>query len=155
MPDPTPATANAVFSAASTMAMLAWVALAASLFVPPTRRWTWRATGVLLPALFALVYVAALTVGVRGGDPAGGFGSIAAVRALFANDFSLTAGWVHYLAFDLFVGTWIARTGVAGGVPRLLLLLCLALTFVVGPAGLLAYLALRAVAGPRRWDGLG
>ena len=38
----------------------------------------------------------------------GGFGSIAEVRALFMSDPVLVAGWVHYLAFDLFIGTWIA-----------------------------------------------
>jgi hypothetical protein len=74
---------------------------------------------------------------------------VSEVRALFANDFALTAGWVHYLAFDLFVGTWIARTGLEAGLPRPLLLPCLALTFMLGPAGLLAYLLLRAVAGRR------
>ena len=49
----------------------------------------------------------------------GGFGSIAEVRALFANDSALAAGWLHYLAFDLFVGAWIAREGPGLGRPRL------------------------------------
>lgn len=150
MPFPAPA----LFSAASTAALLAWVALAAALFVPAARRWTWRVTGVLLPALLAVGYVGALAAGVRGGDPRGGFGSIAAVRALFANDYALTAGWLHYLAFDLFVGTAVARAGLTAGVNRLLLLPCLALTFLVGPAGLLAYLLLRLAAGPRTWEPL-
>ena len=149
-----PVSPAALFSAASTAALPAWVALAASLFLPAARRWTWRVTGVLLPALLAVGYVAALAAGVRGGDPDGGFGSIAAVRALFANDYALTAGWLHYLAFDLFVGTAIARAGVTAGVNRLLLVPCLALTFFAGPAGLLAYLVLRAAAGPRTWETL-
>ncbi|HEY0777333.1 MAG TPA: abscisic acid-deficient protein Aba4 family protein, partial [Gemmatirosa sp.] len=55
---------------------------------------------------------------------------------------------------DLVVGTAIARAGLAAAVPRWLLLPCLALTFVVGPAGLLAFLVIRLVvgrvAGPRR-----
>ncbi len=143
-----------LFSSASTAALLAWLALVASLFVPAARRWTWRVTGVLLPAVFGAAYVAALAAGVRGGDPAGGFGSVAAVRALFADDFALTAGWLHYLAFDLVVGTAIARAGLGAGVPRPLLLPCLALTFLVGPAGLVAYLLLRAAAGRRSWEPL-
>ena len=138
----------ALFGAANTLALAAWVGLALTLVVPRLRPQGWRATGVLLPALLAAAYVAALAAGVRGGA-AGGFGSIGEVRALFANDWALAAGWVHYLAFDLVVGTWIARTGVAAGVPRLLLLPCLALTFLVGPAGLLAYLLLRAAVARR------
>ena len=39
----------------------------------------------------------------------GGFGSLAEVRQLFERPGLLAAGWLHYLAFDLFVGTWIAR----------------------------------------------
>ena len=81
-----------------------------------------------------------------GATPGGGFGSIAQVRALFANDAALTAGWFHYLAFDLFVGTWIAPEGLAAGVLPIVLVLCLLLTFLFGPAGLLLFLALRLVA---------
>src|SRR3546814_9733804 len=56
----------------------------------------------------------------------------------------LTAGWYHYLAFDLFVGTWIAREGMRLNMPRLLLVPCFALTFWFGPAGLLVFFGLRA-----------
>jgi hypothetical protein len=147
MPTTDPAAA-ALFGAASTVAMGGWVLLVLTLFVPRLRSAGWRVTGLGLPLLFALAYVVALVAGVRGGA-GGGFGSVAEVRALFANDLALTAGWVHYLAFDLFVGTWIARTGIEAGVPRLLLLPCLALTFLAGPAGLLLYLLLRAVTARR------
>ena len=75
--------------------------------------------------------------------PNGGFGSVAQVRNLFASDAALVAGWLHYLAFDLFVGTWIVRTGLAERLPRLLLLICLPATFLFGPAGLLIFFGLR------------
>ena len=38
-----------------------------------------------------------------------GFNSIAQVRALFSVDRALVAGWIHYLAFDLFIGSWEVR----------------------------------------------
>lgn len=56
----------------------------------------------------------------------------------------LLAGWLHFLAFDLFVGAWQVRTARRDALPRLLVVPCLALTFLFGPAGLLAFLALRA-----------
>lgn len=146
---PPVAGAAALFGAAGTAALLGWVALALTLAAPPVRRWGWRVTGVALPGVLAVAYVAALATAIRGGA-VGGFGSIAEVRALFANDWALTGGWVHYLAFDLMVGTWIARTGVEAGVPRLLLVPCLVLTFLAGPAGLLLYLVLRAPGALRR-----
>ncbi len=39
----------------------------------------------------------------------GGFGSLAEVALLFSNPHILLAGWIHYLAFDLFIGGWEVR----------------------------------------------
>lgn len=138
------------FSTGSTLALLCWLALALSLFVAPMRVWTWRTTSLIVPALLAIAYVVLIAAG-WGQAPDGGFGSIEQVRALFADDAALTAGWLHYLAFDLFVGTWIARTGLAEAVHPLLLVPCLALTFLFGPAGLLLFLILR-IALARKGD---
>ena len=52
-------------------------------------------------------------------------------------------GWVHYLAFDLFVGLWIARDADAKGFSRLLQAPILFATFMAGPLGLLLWLAIR------------
>lgn len=123
------------FRSGNLLALLGWLALAAS---PPGRRWTprvWQLTGWALPLLLALGYVA-LLLGHWG---PGGFGSLAEVRQLFERPGLLAAGWLHYLAFDLFVGTWIARDAAQRGLPHLAVLPCLALTFLFGPAGLLAY----------------
>jgi hypothetical protein len=137
---------DTAFAIANGVALPAWLALAAS---PPAARWTpwtWRITGRVLPLAYALAYVVLLLTA----PPAegGGFGSIAQVRALFSVDAALTAGWIHYLAFDLFVGTWIARSAARIGLPHLATIPLLALTFLFGPAGLLAFFALRAVLRP-------
>ncbi len=137
---------DTVFAVASGLALPAWLALAAS---PPAARWTpwtWRITGRVLPLAYALAYVVLLLTAPAA--EGGGFGSIAQVRALFAVDAALAAGWLHYLAFDLFVGTWIARRSAALGLPWLAVVPLLALTFLFGPAGLLAFFALRAVLRP-------
>jgi hypothetical protein len=128
------------FRAGNALALLGWIALALS---PPSRSWTagvWRVTGWWLPLVLAIGYAALIALNWGGAD--GGFGSLPQVRALFANDGLLAAGWLHYLAFDLFVGTWIARQGAERGIPHALLLPCFALTFLFGPVGLLAFAAL-------------
>jgi len=131
------------FSLAGLAAMAGWLGLLVSLFIKAARPAAWTAAQVLIPALLAAGYVL-LIVGGRGAfAEGGGFGSIEEVRLLFANDSALAAGWLHYLAFDLFVGAWIARDGATRGVPALLVLPCLPLTFLFGPAGLLLYFALR------------
>lgn len=138
--------APALFAACNAIALVAWLALAASLFAPGVRLSIWRITGVALPALFAVAYVGSLSAGLAAGGE-GGFGSIPAVRALFANDHALTAGWIHYLAFDLIVGTLIARDGAEAKLGALFILPSLALTFLFGPAGLLLHVVIRAAKG--------
>jgi Domain of unknown function (DUF4281) len=134
-----------VFRLGNGLALLGWVLLAAS---PAGARWApWarRLAGRVLPLLFAVVYVALL---VQHWPAEGGFGSVAQVQALFAVPGALVAGWLHYLAFDLFVGAWIAERGAALGLPHWQLVPLLLLTFMFGPAGLLAFFALRAVRRP-------
>jgi hypothetical protein len=136
---------DTVFQGANSVALLAWLALLAS---PPSVRWARsvrRFSGRLVPLALALLYVALLALHWRG---QGGFGTLAEVRALFDVPGLLAAGWVHYLAFDLFVGAWIAERGAALGLPHWQLVPVLVLTFLFGPAGLLAFFGLRALHRP-------
>lgn len=130
-----------VFSLANGLALPCWLALALS--PAGTRRapLVRRVAGRVVPLIFALVYVV-LFAATGLGD--GGFESLAAVRRLFAVPELLAAGWLHYLAFDLFVGSWIAERAGALGIPHLALVPLLALTFLFGPAGLLAFALMRA-----------
>lgn len=66
-------------------------------------------------------------------------------RRLFKSNAGLLAGWAHYLAFDLFVGVWIYRTGLAEKRSTRLPLL---LTFLAGPLGLLVFLVQRGLRRP-------
>jgi Domain of unknown function (DUF4281) len=141
---------DTVFQAANSAALLGWLAL---LLSPPSVRWApsvWRFSGRLLPLAFSVLYVAMLAAHWRG---QGGFGSAAEVRALFDVPGLLVAGWVHYLAFDLFVGAWIAERGAGLALPHWQLVPVLLLTFMFGPAGLLAFVLLRALRRPAslRW----
>jgi hypothetical protein len=133
-----------VFGAAGPLAILGWLALLLSLIAPAVRRPAQTAARLLIPAVLGVGYVVLLAQG-WGGAPGAGFGSIEQVRALFSVDAALAAGWLHYLAFDLFVGSWIVEDGLARGINRFALIPCLALTFLFGPAGFLLYLGLRLV----------
>ena len=108
-----PATA---FSLAGLLAMVGWAGCCSSLFVKAARPMP-GPRPIVVPALLAVAYVLLIQEGMRAAE-GGGFGSIDEVRALFANNSALAAGWLHYLAFDLFVGTWIAREGPRRRRPR-------------------------------------
>jgi hypothetical protein len=132
-----------IFEYGNLFALSGWAALLVALFLPPARKAALIWAGLLVPALFGVAYVALLA---SAKDAHGGFNSIAQVRSLFQSDGALTAGWFHYLAFDLFVGTWIVREGVeriASPVIRIVLIPVLGLTFMFGPAGFLLFTLLR------------
>lgn len=136
---------ESTFSFANGAALVGWLVLLAS---PPSARWAAagrRFAGLWLPTALAALYTA-LVVAHWGGD--GGFGSLAEVRLLFERPGLLLAGWVHYLAFDLVVGGWIARRAAAIGVPHWQVVPVLVLTFLFGPAGWLAFAVLVALRRP-------
>ena len=130
--------AESLFSVASSMVLPGWLLL---VLLP---RWRYSAgliAGVLIPALLGVLYAFLIIRYMSAGE--GGFGSLAEVRSLFENDHLLLAGWIHYLAFDLFIGAWEVRDARRQGVHHLVVIPCLALTFVLGPIGLLLYLVVR------------
>jgi hypothetical protein len=74
---------------------------------------------------------------------AGDFLSIEGIRSLFASDGGIVIGWTHYLAFDLFIGQWIAKDADHKGVSRIAQVPVLILTLLAGPIGLLVWLIVR------------
>ena len=129
-----------LFSAANSLAMAGWLAL---LIAPRARLANWWIAGLGLPITLAGLYAVLLAIHAPGAE--GGFSSLAGVTALFATPGVLLAGWVHYLAFDLFIGAWICRRGAAEGMNSWAVRTCLPPTFLAGPIGLLLFLAIRAV----------
>ena len=73
----------------------------------------------------------------------GDFLSIGGIRALFASDAGIVIGWTHYLAFDLFIGQWIAKDADHKGFSRIMQAPFLLLTLLAGPIGLLIWLVMR------------
>ncbi len=107
----------------------------------PRWRWTQRLATFVVPLLLGGMYAALLVHGGR--VMGGGYGSLAQVARLFTSQDLLLAGWVHYLAFDLFTGAWQARDALRLGLSQWLVAPCLVVTFLLGPVGLSLYLLLR------------
>jgi Domain of unknown function (DUF4281) len=128
-----------IFKACTLLATAGWLGL---IFLPRRPR-VRTFTGIVIPAVIGVLYVGAFALSLRDAVAGGGFGSLDAVALLFQNRWALLAGWIHYLAFDLFVGTWIVRDATERRVLHPLLVPLLVLTFLLGPAGLLGYLLLR------------
>jgi Domain of unknown function (DUF4281) len=149
---------DAIFGYANLWAMLCWLVLAAA----PKRE-------IILPYIFyfgcgllALSYAGLIIPLMAGWISDGGlpgrdspdFTTLSGVMALFDSPGGATIGWIHYLAFDLFVGIWIARNADRRGIHRLVQLPVLFATLMVGPVGLLLYLCVRQLTGKKPDDSL-
>lgn len=137
-------TLESIFSLCGVAAMIGWAGL---ILLPRYPLVVNVVARLVIPGLIGLVYIT-LMVGNMGLAPAdGGFGSLAQVKQLFTVDALLLGGWVHYLAFDLFVGSWEVSDAQKRGVHHLLVIPCLLATFMAGPAGLVLYLLIRTAVG--------
>lgn len=134
-----------IFSIANTFAFVMWMLL---ILAPK-----WKHTSCLvIPgaiALLCIVYVFLISSTISSFDPSS-FSTLDNVKALFQDDKAVLAGWVHYLAFDLFVGAYIVDQGKSIPLPRWQYTLCLPFTFMFGPAGLLLFYILRQLHAGRR-----
>ncbi len=133
-------TPDFLFALAGQIAMTGWVLL---ILGPRRLPWFNLLPAFILPGVLCLLY--AVLVLTRFAEGQGGFGSLSEVRLLFANDWLLLAGWIHYLAFDLMVGALLAVRLDRAGVGRLMQGAILPLVFLFGPLGAFLMLLLEAV----------
>ena len=130
--------AEQIFSIANLIAMLSWIILAAAPRFAATRKIILSGA---IPLLLSVAY--SILIVLFFGRADGGFDSLASVMKLFTNEWAALAGWIHYLAFDLFVGAWEVKDAQARGISHWFVIPCLVLTFLFGPIGFLLYNILR------------
>ncbi len=133
--------ADSLFLVVNMAVLPAWTLL---ILLPRWRYSQTMAFGVTVP-LLALLYG---TLMVRLMTESGAvewpdFSTLESTMAMLGDPYGFVAAWTHYLAFDLFVGAWMARDARANSVPHLLIVLPLLLTFFAGPLGLIIYLVMR------------
>jgi hypothetical protein len=133
-------TADLVFTLANTAALIGWLVL---IWAAISQNAWLRdvVAGRWWPLTFAALYTVLILFFF--GQSEGGFDTLANVQKLFTSPWAAVAGWVHYLAFDLFIGGWITRQVMTQGMSRLWLIALLPLTFLFGPMGLLAFEVVR------------
>jgi len=98
----------------------------------------------------AALYLALVLPGLPGVLGAVASPSLEAIAPLLGTPEGATVAWVHFLAFDLFVGRWVYLDARARGITPWLTSPLLFLTLMLGPAGLLGHLLVRG-----RYRGVG
>ena len=131
--------ADSVFSLCGLLAGAGWVGL----ILLPRQKLAIAAARIVVPGIIGSIYATFFALYLDRVPEGGGFGSLDEVAALFTVKELLLCGWIHYLAFDLFVGSWEVEDAAERGISHWLVIPCLLATFMAGPAGLLLYLLLR------------
>ncbi|HWT11778.1 MAG TPA: ABA4-like family protein [Allosphingosinicella sp.] len=126
-------------------AAVGWIVLLAAPAVPAAIR-----IARLAAAVLALGYLVIFVAAPEGLATLAADYSLAGIGELFSDPRMLLLGWVHYLAFDIWVASWEVGEGRRLGMPHWLVAPCLFVTFMVGPLGLLLFLAARAARSRRR-----
>lgn len=135
-------TIEQLFSICNAAALLSWIVLIVAPRKPLVTGAILWGTITTLSLIYA-VLIAVYFFRVEGG----GFFSLAAVQILFTDQRVALAGWIHYLAFDLFVGLWIAARSDELRINRLVQAPLLVATFMFGPLGFLLFQVVRAAMG--------
>ena len=134
-----PMSPEQIFQLANPLALIGWLSLLASPVFPVASQ---RIAALAVPLLLSIAYAGLVLAFWSGAE--GGFSTLADVMKLFTDPHVALAGWLHYLAFDLFVGAWAVRTAQAESIRFAFVIPCLALIFLFGPAGFLLFNLLRA-----------
>jgi len=131
-----------VFRASNLLALPIWA------FMILLPRWWWTARIIrspLVSAAPAILYAALVLPRLGAIWPAVSRPTLPGVESLLGSPSGATIAWVHFLAFDLFVGRWIYLDGQERRISSWLMAPVLFLTLMLGPAGFLCYLVVRSI----------
>lgn len=133
-----------IFQLSNLLVMPFW----ALMIILPFWRWTQRiirSPWIAAPA--ALLYVALVLPQIGGLLAELANPQLAQIAALLGTPAGATIGWVHFLAFDLFVGRWVYLDSRERNLSAWLVSPILFFVLMFGPLGLLLYLLVRRFAG--------
>lgn len=129
-----------IFSICNQVILLGWILL---IFLP-----IWKYTEAIilngLLVVFSSLYAFIILKDIQHFNPES-FNSLASVKTLFQKDDAIAAGWIHYLAFDLFVGVYIVQKSKKIGLSRIVYTVTLPFTFMFGPIGYLLFVIFKTI----------
>lgn len=135
-------TPESVFQIVNGVAPIAWVAM----LIAPRSKFVQR---IILSGAFVLLLASAYALVILAHfEPAGAdFMSLQGVTAMLNDPWAMTAGWIHYLAFDMLAGIIITKKGLAMKINRWALLPCQLGCFMLGPVGILLFAVVAKATG--------
>tara|TARA_B100000989_G_scaffold216517_1_gene164879 strand:- start:697 stop:1170 length:474 start_codon:yes stop_codon:yes gene_type:complete len=65
------------------------------------------------------------------------------LSVLFSNNLYLMVFWIHFIAINLFTGGWIVKDSQKFAINKIILIVPLIITYLIGPIGLFIYWLIR------------
>ena len=125
-----------IFSIFNSLVIILWIFL---VFFPKRKFTKLIVDYPYIPIVFSLAYIyfIAQVPQIFNAD----FSTLNGVLELFINSTpeSAAAGWIHYLAFDFWMGAWILKNSQKKSIPHVIIIFPLIFTFILGPFGILLY----------------
>ena len=133
-----------IFSASSLLVMPFWLLMIVLPKWSLTQR-IMRSPLSVLPA--ALLYAVLVVPNMFELLPSLANPSLEGISAALGTEAGATIGWIHFLAFDLFVGRWAYLDSQDRGISSWLMAPVLFFVLMFGPLGFVLYLIVQAVSG--------
>lgn len=130
-----------VFKLANFIALFQWVLMAISIFYNNSLIQN-LISKFYIPIFLSSLYFFYIILNIS--KSKGSFQNLDGVALLFKNKGILLAGWIHYLAFDLFVGIWVLKDSISTGMNQVLILISLFFTLMFGPIGFILHLIFKS-----------
>ena len=117
------------------------------MIIPNSKFTQFFVNSIILPLILSATYIYIIYQAVLTNEPIFDvfklYLSLDNLYILFATESFLLVFWLHFLALNLFLGSWISRDGIKYNMPRSLVFLPLILVYLTGPLGLVFYWIIR------------
>ena len=117
------------------------------IIIPNSKFTQFFVNSIILPLILSATYIYVIYQSILMDEPMLDFFklylSLDNLYTLFATESFLLVFWLHFLALNLFLGSWISRDGIKYNMPRSLVFLPLILVYFTGPLGLVLYWIIR------------
>ena len=117
------------------------------IFIPNSKITHTFVNSIILPLLLTGAYIYTLYQTILLDEPILDiftlYLSLDNLYTIFATEIFLLVFWLHFLALNLFLGSWLSRDGMQYVVPRTVIVISLVLVYFTGPLGLVFYWLIR------------
>ena len=117
------------------------------IFIPNSRITQILVNSVVIPLILSLTYIYVVYQGILLDESFIGifklYISLDNLYTVFAIENFLLVFWLHFIALNLFLGSWVSRDSFKYNIPKKLSFMPLILIYFTGPLGLVVYWMIR------------